>query len=370
MTLAHRPGAVLATDGPDAGAVLHFGSPLAEQRALDEGRAIADLSARTIIELAGPDRLTWINTITSGLVSELTPGESTETLFLDPQGHIEYAVGLVDDGASLWMFAETSTAPGLLAWLLKMRFRSDVQITDRTGELARIGFVERPGHDLIAELDVHAPNGMPVIWRDPWVGISAGGWQYSHEARHPGTVLPWAEALVPADAVAALTTPAAGVLSAEALRISAWRPRQAAEVDEKSIPHESDWLRTAVHLNKGCYRGQETIAKVHNLGHPPRRLVFLDLDGSTGSLPAPGAEVRAYKGDEPRVVGTVTSVALHHEEGPIALALIKRAVPEDARIEVALDEAWIAANQTIIVPGDAGATAGVPRLPRIGSTRR
>lgn len=370
MTLAHRPGAVLATDGPDAGAVLHFGSPLAEQRALDEGRAIVDLSTRTIIELSGPDRLTWVNTITSGLVSALVPGESSETLFLDPQGHIEFAVGLVDDGASLWLFAETDTAPALLAWLLKMRFRSDVQITDRTGELARIGFVERDGRDLVSALDVIAPNGLPVLWRDPWTHIGDGGWQYARDAAHPGARYTWTEALVPADSVAALTVPAAGVLSAEALRVSAWRPRQATEVDEKSIPHESDWLRTAVHLNKGCYRGQETVAKVHNLGHPPRRLVFLDLDGSTGSLPAPGAEVRAYRGDEPRVVGTVTSVALHHEEGPIALALIKRAVPEDARIEVALDDAWIAANQTTIVPGDAGATAGVPRLPRIGSTRR
>ena len=82
--------------------------------------------------------------------------------------------------------------------------------------------------------------------------------------------------------------PLAGTWAAEALRIAAWRPRLGFETDHRTIAHEVDWLRTAVHLHKGCYRGQETVARVHNLGRPPRRLVFLHLDGSGHTLPARG----------------------------------------------------------------------------------
>ena len=144
--------------------------------------------------------------------------------------------------------------------------------------------------------------------------------------------------------------------------MAAWRPRRASEVDERLIPHEVDWLRTAVHLAKGCYRGQETVAKVHNLGHPPRRLVLLHLDGSASVLPVHGAAVR--RGDA--VVGAVTSAALHFEDGPIALAVVKRSTPPDADLVVDAGDVAIAAAQEVIVPADAGATASIPRIPRLG----
>jgi folate-binding protein YgfZ len=158
----------------------------------------------------------------------------------------------------------------------------------------------------------------------------------------------------------------AGTLALEALRIAAWRPRFAREVDARSIPHELDWLRSAVHLAKGCYRGQETVAKVHNLGRPPRRLVQLDLDGSEAVLPTPGDAV--LDGDQE--VGSVTSAALHHEEGPIALAVVKRSVPETDGLVVRTPDADVAAAQRVIVPSDAGPAVAVPRLPRLGAVRR
>ena len=179
-----------------------------------------------------------------------------------------------------------------------------------------------------------------------------------------------------AAAVASLAdVPAAGTLALEALRIAAWRPRLSTEADDKTIPHELDWLRSAVHLNKGCYRGQETVAKVHNLGHPPRRLVMLHLDGSEGVLPAPGDVVLlpaapAAEDSEPTEVGRITSAAIHHELGPIALAVIKRTVDPSADLVVAADGAQVAAAQEVIVPTDAGAEANVPRLPRLGAVRR
>jgi len=137
--------------------------------------------------------------------------------------------------------------------------------------------------------------------------------------------------------------PLAGMWAAEALRVAAWRPRLGFETDQRTIPHEVDWLRTAVHLHKGCYRGQETVARVHNLGRPPRRLVFLHLDGSGHTLPGRGVEVEAGG----RVVGRLTSVARHHELGPIALAVIKRNTPLDA----VCTAAGLSASQEEIVRG-------------------
>ncbi|HKH08786.1 MAG TPA: folate-binding protein, partial [Agromyces sp.] len=145
--------------------------------------------------------------------------------------------------------------------------------------------------------------------------------------------------------------------------------------DEKTIPHELDWLRSAVDLGKGCYKGQETVAKVLNLGRPPRRLVLLHLDGSDTVLPAPGDEVVGEKvrpepapGEAPerRTVGRITSSAMHHELGPVALAVVKRQVPADLPLIVLSHGIEVAAAQVEIVPADAGAAVDVPRLPRLG----
>ena len=203
---------------------------------------------------------------------------------------------------------------------------------------------------------------MPLVWRDPWVSVARGGHQYSLAAEHPGAGWTYSEILVPRESLdAAAGLPVAGTLALEALRIAAWRPRLATEADERTIPHELDWLRSAVHLTKGCYRGQETVAKVHNLGHPPRRLVLLHLDGSDGVLPSHGDVVLA--GDSE--VGIVTSAALHYELGPIALAVVKRSTDPDADLIVRARDADIAAAQEIIVPPSAGAEADVPKLPRL-----
>jgi folate-binding protein YgfZ len=263
-----------------------------------------------------------------------------------------------------------------------MRFMLRVEVSDRTPDFATVGtldvgtFTAGPSA-LVADLPAAAPNGVPLVWRDPWVDVAPGGHQYAHVLAHPAAAWTYSEVLVDrATAAEALAEfAAAGTLALEALRIAAWRPRLSTEVDERSIPHELDWLRSAVHLNKGCYRGQETVAKVHNLGHPPRRLVMLHLDGSEGVLPAPGAEVLLPATDAadaaaPTVIGHVTSVALHYELGPIALAVIKRNTDPAAELVVAADGVTIAAAQEVIVPTDAGAEANVPRLPRLGAVTR
>lgn len=357
------PGAV-DTDG--TGVPTHYGSPLAEQRALAERGAIIDLSDRAVLTIQGPDRLSWLNSLTSQALTGLRPGESSETLLLDVTGRVEHAVRLVDDGETLWLLVDRPEAEGLLAWLDSMRFMLRVELADRTADLATIGTLGDP------PLPLAAPNAVPLVWHDPWRAVTPGGHQYAH-GEHPGAGWSWSERLVPRDALPSIVArvrsgelSAAGTLAADALRIAAWRPRFSTEVDERTIPHELDWLRTAVHLTKGCYRGQETVAKVHNLGHPPRRLVMLHLDGSEGVLPASGAVVSAAD----REVGAVTSSAVHYELGPIALAVVKRSTDPDATLTVEADGVQVAAGQEIVVPPEAGSAAQVPRIPRLGAVTR
>ena len=386
--LLRLPQAVQA-ENIDAGVAAHYGNPMIEQRSLLAQNAVVDLSHHGVLSVSGPDRLSWLNSIASQEVRGLVPGEATEMLLLDPAGRLEYAIRVLDDGVETWLLVEAAELPGLHAWLDRMRFTLRVQIVDHTLAYATVATLAADPADV--GLQPAAPNGVPLVWHDPWVGIAPGGYQYAETVTHPGSHWTYTEVLLPRAALAALSddlaagtllTPEphravvvpAGLLALEALRIAAWRPRRAREVDEKTLPHELDWLRTAVHLNKGCYRGQETVAKVHNLGHPPRRLVLLHLDGSEGVLPAPGDPVQADKlrpeGEAERVVvGAITSSAIHYELGPIALAVVKRTVPGTSTLFVQSGDVSISAGQEVIVPQSAGSVADIPKLPRLGVRR-
>lgn len=355
---AALPGAVV----DDAG-LQHVGNPLVEQRRLAAGAAVAPLGDRAVIAVPGEDRLTWLDSLSSQALARLQPGVGTELLILDPQGHVEHAASVVDDGETTWLIADRGDVEGLHGWLRRMRFRLrvDPQIAD---EFAVVGGTA----SALARITPAAPSGVPLVWHDPWPDVMPGGHAYAPVDPHPGADRDWAEAIVTrdeerriADAAARGELELAGLAAVDALRVAAWRPRWTTDVDERALPHELDWLRTAVHLEKGCYRGQETVAKVHNLGHPPRRMVALQLDGSGSVLPAHGAAVRLGDAE----VGIVTSAALHHEEGPIALAVVRRTTPVDAALTVDTEDGPVAAAQEVIVPPDAGATANVPRITRL-----
>lgn len=354
-----RPGAVGA---PPA----HYGSPLAEQRELAAGRAVVDLGDRGVVAVVGQDRLTWLDSLLSQSLARLAPGESAEALLLDPQGRVEHAIRVLDDGETAWLLVDAGEAPPLAAWLERMRFMLRVEVADRSADLATVGWLG--GGPLEADGVPHAVgNGIPLVWHDPWRAVVAGGHQYALAADHPAAAWAWRESLIERDRLGELDgIPAAGALAAEALRVAAWRPSWSREVDERTIPHELDWLRSAVHLAKGCYRGQETVAKVHNLGHPPRRLVLLHVDGSDHLAPEHGDPVVLAGADADATIGVVTTGALHHELGPVALAVVKRSVDPAAALEVLRDGTRLAAAQEPIVPPEAGASVSVPRLPRLG----
>ena len=330
--LLARHGAVEG-EGADAGVASHYGDPVREQRLLAEGLAAVDLSHRGIVTITGPDRLTWLHSMTSQHLLGLEPRTSRESLVLSPKGHVEHALHLVDDGETAWLTVEPGTASALIAWLESMRFMLRVEVADVSADWAVLG----------EPIGVESLPGEPLAWVDAWPGLVGDTVAYGPVEGHPAAGRAWRELIVTRDGLEAAVgdRPLAGTWAAEGLRVAAWRPRLGFETDHRTIAHEVDWLRTAVHLHKGCYRGQETIARVHNLGRPPRRLVFLHLDGSGHVLPPAGAPVLLGE----REVGRLTSVARHHEDGPVGLAVIKRSVATD--VDLVVDA--ISAAQTVVV---------------------
>ncbi len=282
-----RPGAVPQTDGAvDFGVAWHYGDPMAEQRRLVAGDGFVDLSHRPVIEVRGEDRLTWLHTLTSQHLTELPPGVWTQALVLSPHGHVEHHLTLVDDGDVTLAHVEPGTAQPLVEYLESMKFWSKVDVSIRDD----LGVVWRPGSSGMDGDDAY--EFLPCTEIDGLDGDVAGTWAF------------------------------------EALRVAAGRPRLGFETDHRTIPAEVGWIESAVHLDKGCYRGQETVARVHNLGQPPRRLVMFHLDGSADALPERGDAVML----DGRKVGFVGTVAQHYELGPVALGLLKRQVPGGANL--------------------------------------
>lgn len=326
-----------------------------EQRKLAEGDAVCLLNNQGIIAVSGDDRLGWLHSLLSQNLKNLAAGDSAEALLLDPQGRIEQVIKVIDDGETSWLIVDEPKTKSLLEWLEKMVFRMKVKITDCSKDFATIGAVAQQ----IGLASVS--NQQSLVWKDQWPGVVSGGYRYSDRVVNYS----WFEHLVRVENLeqALQGKVLAGTMAADGLRVAAGRPKASFEVDDKSLPHELDFLATAVHLSKGCYRGQESVAKVHNLGHPPRRLTFLHLDGSEHALPDVGDEIR-IQGEE-KIRGKVTSVAQHFEMGPIALATISRSVPETSQLEVVSKNGLIAATQEVIVPQSAGSVANIPKLPKL-----
>lgn len=335
--LLSRPGAVEA-DGRDAGVAAHYGDPLREQRTAAATVALVDRSNRGIVTVTGADRLTWLHSLLSQHLSDLQPGVATETLLLSPTGHVEHHAHVVDDGRTTWLHVEPSTAPALVDFLRRMQFLMRVSVEDASasyGVLTLIG---------PAAAQTPLPPDLVTFAASASVDI----------------LVPRAALGAVTDGLVAAGVSVSGIAAYEALRIAAHRPRFGVDTDHRSIPHELGWLGQAVHLDKGCYRGQETVARVANLGRPPRRLVFLLLDGSAETLPLPGSAVDL----DGRTIGYVGSAGYHHELGPIALAVVKRTVADGSDVVAGAPDAAIAARVEGVetVPADSGERKERPRL--------
>jgi len=297
--------AVLVEAGPDKGAVWHFGEPVKEQRALEAGTAWADLSHHNIVAVSGEDRLKWLHDLTTQFVSDLQPGVWMANMILDAKGHVEYQFNVVDDGTTTFLVLDPGYSEQLIEYLTKMKFMLRVDVKDASEEFA--------------------------VLRAPGAPTEIGG---------PFALVPRSEVEEMKKTFGGVATQV-GTWALDAERVAAHRPRIGFETDHKSIPNELGVLNGAVHMKKGCYRGQETVAKIYNLGNPPRRLVMLHLDGSDIGFPAVGTTIE----NDGIVVGFVGTVARHHELGTIALAVVKRNTP----IEATLMVGGVPAAQQVIV---------------------
>lgn len=323
-------GAVAGAPGsPDATVAWHYGDPLGEQRAAVTRAAVIDRSHRFVLQITGAERLTWLHTISSQHIAALGDGQSAENLDLDLNGRVLNHFVLTELDSTVWIDTEGDRGPALLDFLKKMVFWADAQ----------------PAESDHAVLSLLGPKAAEVIAA---IGVATLPGTYEAVALPGGGLLrrmPWPTAdsfdlLVPRAQLAEWWTrlteagaEPAGMWTFEALRVAAVRPRIGLDTDDRTIPHEARWIGGiteygAVHLDKGCYRGQETVARVHNLGKPPRHLVLLHLDGSADERPATGDDITAGG----RAIGRLGTVVDHYELGPIALALIKRTVPADTAL--------------------------------------
>lgn len=309
----------------------HFGDPFAEQKRLAAGEGWVRLPELCALTVTGSDRISWLDSLTSHRIGA---DSSAQTLILDPHGHVEYDLHVIDEHATTYLVSRVDTVDALHSYLDSMRFLMDVSVAT-------------------SDLQVYwVPRRQQVPDRPTWLvpleyaglghtpsGEDRGGTADKYVQRRPDRLV-GAEVLYPPGEHP--DGPECGSWALTALRIAAGVPTIGVDTDHKSLPHELGLIGPAVHLAKGCYRGQETVARLHNMGRPPRRLVLLHFDGA---LPETGDEVLL----EDKVVGRVGSVAHHHELGPIGLAVVKRSVPESAQLVAG----GVQAAQELVVTADA-----------------
>ena len=321
------PGAVAAPgiDGPTA---WHYGDPLAEQRAAQRGAGLLDQSHRDVLTVSGPERLGWLHAICSQHVAELADGESTESLVLSPKGHVEQHWQLTELGDQVWIDTEPGAADEVENYLLKMRFLKRVEPKIVTAEFAVVSLIGPQSHEILTTAGLPVPSGRAVS-----LGIGPGFVRERTRGLGFDLVIQRSTLTTVAERLRTAGATPLGSWAAAALRIVDRLPRLGFETDHRTIAHELGWIGPAVHLDKGCYRGQETVARVENLGQAPRRLVMIHLSGDSEVLPAAGTPVE-FSG---RVVGFIGTAAHHHELGPIALAVLKRTLGPDDQLSAAGD---------------------------------
>ena len=366
--LLDLPGAIPPPeDSADAGVPWHFGDPFAEQRSATRAAVVVDRSDRQVIAVPGEERLSWLHLVLSQHMTELPDGQGTEALVLDSYGHVDCHLGVAHLDGVVYLDTEpgaqaSSALPSmgvdgkqsLLEYLEAMRFWSKVEPRDATDELAVLTVIGPDARDLLGRFATvpEQTNGVAGLPGGGFVRTSPLRGLFAADVVVPrGDLVEWWTKLTDAG------VRPAGSMAYEALRVEALRPRVGFETDDRSIPHELGWVHVAAHVAKGCYRGQETVAKVHNVGKPPRRMVLLHLDGSVEIRPETGDPVMLGE----RKVGRVGTVVLHHELGPIALALLKRTAPVDAELlagDPEQERAVAAAVDPDSVPPDTGEPPG------------
>src|SRR6266536_3110219 len=298
-------------------AVLDLAAALTSSRT---GVVAVERTDLALLELSGADVLRYLHAVSTQHTADLRAGDAAPALLLSPKGKIEFAFRLaVLEGGAL-LDTEAAAAPALGERLARFVLRYDVTVTPLGG--APVVSLVGPGAD-----QALAAAGLPPAPAVPDRATVAAG-LVAHRTQlgvdllgageaAPGAVAPLRQAGVPLAPLALW----------EVERIERGLPRWGGELTDDVLAEEAGLLGSHVHLDKGCYPGQETVARVHNLVQGQRRLAGLRFAG--GGLPAPRTDLRTEDG---RRAGQVRSVARHPELGPIGLAYVRQVVPTGSRV--------------------------------------
>lgn len=344
--LNHVPGASATNEDKTYPVAWHYGNPLGEQSAIEDGATgIIDRFDRVALWVHGEEAKTWLNDLISQKINAIAPGQATFGLILDVQGHVEYQFGIAAVGDGIILDVAADLAEGLETYLSRMIFWAKVEV-ERL-DVVQVGVLKKKKAGSAAgegggaagdRAGLGSPEGDAFPNAHSWRTRQVG------EIEVTDVWLPADELISSWDrATGELGYAPTGLMAYTAWRITARQPVVGVDTDEKTIPHEVGWYMGenthgatqladesagptahAVHLNKGCYRGQETVSRVQNLGKPPRTLVLLHLDGSKNAMPELGADLTAGG----RRVGRVGSSVHDATYGPVALALVRRNVVE------------------------------------------
>jgi folate-binding protein YgfZ len=279
------------------------------------GVALADRPDLATVQLDGADVLRYLHTVSSQHTADRSVGDSATGLLLSPKGKVEFAFRLAVQPGGALLDTDADAAEGLAERLRRFIFRFDVQVAEPVpGGFTLLG----PEASALA-----GSLGLPVPAAPGQAGLGAG--LVVHLTKLGVDVVgPGAAAvrnLLPAD------LPTVGAELLDALRIEAGLARWGRELTDDVIAEEAGLLGSHVHLDKGCYPGQETVARVHNLGHVQRRLAGLVCDGE---VPPPFRSDLVTE-DGARA-GQVRGGAVHPDLGPIALAYVRRTVAPGQRV--------------------------------------
>lgn len=325
----------------------HFGDPAAEYRAAREEVALAHRPGRALFRVEGTDRATFLQGLLTADVAALQPGGGCRSLFLDNKGHVRGVLELWAGDDAIVVGCEASFIERALPDLTKYILAADVTVTDQRDDktvLALLG----PGVDgLLDQAGAQPPAPAPWAHRSVelggatvWLARTADVGIAAIEAHVPAADV---DAVWSALALAASEPPAlVGWEAAELLRIEAGVPRIGHEINDAEFPQELR-LDDAVDYEKGCYLGQETVARIHYRGQVNRL-----LSGLRGGAPLPvGAELVSSD----REVGRITSAARSPRLGAIGLALVRREEAEaGATVQVRADGTTITEARVTRLP--------------------
>jgi folate-binding protein YgfZ len=314
-------------------------SELNEYSALHNGALFFDRSDRTRMRISGPKAAELVTGMVTNDVSALQPGEGQYAAALTPKGKIVADLRIFALDEALLIDASPAAAPGWKDMVRKYVNPRLAPYHDLTSEMSDVGIFGRSARQVVSRvLDVDEKDLAALA---PYGHISRTfGDSTVIIARVPEIDLDGFEIFIPSEAVTSLTSKlqAAGIFEGsrdtwEIARIESGRPEWGTDMDESTLPQEANFDELgAISYTKGCYIGQETVARVHFRGHVNRflrRLRFV-----TRPAPPKGAELLDETG---KVIGEIRSSALSPRFGGVALGMVRREVPPGTTLQAKWD---------------------------------